>query len=88
MVKNGGITAGIEAILDGNDTISHLLREEGQTIYEFSSEHLSEATKAVLFAGESFAVGSDTLLTYVDDVTGNRVSKLWHDLPSAIQREI
>ena len=85
---DGNPLAGIEAILDGNDTISRLLREEGQTIYEFSSEHLSEATKAVLFAGESFAVGSDTLLTYVDDVTGNRVSKLWHDLPSAIQREI
>lgn len=84
----GDIAKGLIAVGRGEDIVSKLLELGAETAIAISSHHFPGPTAAVLGAAEKLGELSNIAVIYIDDATGNKISKGWNQLPPDVQDAI
>ncbi len=82
---DGNPLDGLGKVGAGEDTVSTAVGEAVEAGVRYSAEHYPEETAATLGVLETAGDAVDATVSFVDDATGNVVSKKWNELPPETQ---
>ena len=77
---DGDPLKGLEKIGEGKDPFSQMTEEGRKAELEWWVSEFPEETEAVFDVLETIDTKIDAVITYIDDATGNTVSKKWNEL--------
>jgi hypothetical protein len=79
---------GLAVIGSGDDPLSQAVAAGTSAAVEWSATEYPDQTAAVLGVLEATGNAIDATITYVDDATGNKVSKRWSEIPEHTRNQI
>ena len=79
---------GLAVIGSGDDPLSQAVAAGTSAAVEWSATKYPDQTAAVLGVLEATGNAIDATVTYVDDATGNEVSKRWNEIPEHTRNQI
>ena len=85
---DGDLGEGLAAIGAGQDPLSRAVSAGAARSVRWSSTRYPDITAAVLGALEATGGAIEATITYVDDKTGQRVSRRWNELPEHTRNQI
>ena len=85
---DGDPMQGLAVIGSGDDPLSQAVAAGTSAAVEWSATKYPDQTAAVLGVLEATGNAIDATVTYVDDATGNEVSKRWNEIPEHTRNQI
>ncbi len=85
---DGNPLEGLAVIGSGDDPLSQAVAAGASTAVEWSATKYPDQTAAVLGVLEATGNAIDATVTYVDDATGNEVSRRWNEIPEHTRNQI
>ena len=85
---DGDLGEGLAAIGAGQDPLSRAVSAGAARSVEWSSSRYPDITAAVLGALEATGGAIEATITYLDDKTGQQVSRRWNELPEHTRNQI
>jgi hypothetical protein len=79
---------GLAVIGSGDDPLSQAVAAGTSAAVEWSATEYPDQTAAVLGVLEATGNAIDATVTYVDDATGNEVSRRWNEIPEHTRNQI
>ena len=87
-VGDGNPLEGLAVIGSGDDPLSQALEAGTTAAVEWSATEYPDQTFAVLDVIEATGETIDATITYIDDATGNEVSRRWNEIPEHTRNQI
>ncbi len=85
---DGDPLEGLAVIGSGDDPLGQAVAAGTSAAVEWSATEYPEQTAAVLDVVEATGEAIDATITYVDDATGNKVSRRWNEIPEHTRNQI
>ncbi|NKC13806.1 MAG: filamentous hemagglutinin N-terminal domain-containing protein [Gammaproteobacteria bacterium] len=85
---DGDPLEGLAVIESGDDPLGQAVAAGTSAAVEWSATEYPEQTAAVLDVVEATGEAIDATITYVDDATGNKVSRRWNEIPEHTRNQI
>ena len=85
---DGDLMQGLAVIGAGDDPLSQAVAAGTSAAVEWSATKYPDQTAAVLGVLEAPGNAIDATVTYVDEATGNEVSKRWNEIPEHTRNQI
>jgi hypothetical protein len=85
---DGDPMEGLAVIGSGDDPLSQAVAAGTSAAVEWSATEYPDQTAAVLGVLEATGNAIDATVTYVDDATGNEVSRRWNEIPEHTRNQI